>query len=76
MKVLNCLLLGDICEFLLEGEPVFVIRAQDKAAPGALTGYIAESVRLGGANITRATDAQKRIIEWQRLHPKKVKLAD
>jgi hypothetical protein len=76
MKILNCQLLGEMCEFLLEGEPVFVIRAQDKAASGALTGYLAESLRLGGRNLNRTKACQARIEKWQLENPNRVKPAD
>ena len=43
MKVLNCMTLGEMCEAALDGEPVFIIRAQDKAAAAAVYAYIEAS---------------------------------
>lgn len=76
MKIINCQTLGEMCEFLLDGEPVFVIRAQDKAAPEAVKAYVRISSKIGGRNIIRSSEFVDRIIEWQKNNPKKVKVPD
>lgn len=75
MRTLNCAVLGDMCEFLLEGEPVFVIRAQDKSSVKAVSDYIAASRQFGGTNLIRAEAHLARIVEWQTKNPDKVRSA-
>lgn len=76
MKVLNCQLLGEMCEFLLDGEPVFIIRAQDKVAMDALVSYHEKSKALGGRNLGRVQAVLNRMLGWQKQHPNRVKLPD
>jgi hypothetical protein len=76
MKVINCQTLGDLCEFMLDGEPVFLIRAHDIAAEPAIKQYIEESTTLGGRNIGRSIDQLTRIRKWQKENPHKVRVAD
>lgn len=76
MKVLDCISLGQMCESLLDGEPVFIIRAQDKAAIAALSAYLEATKTEGGSNTSRTWDARQKFIDWQRDNPKRVKAAD
>lgn len=76
MKVLNCVTLGQMCEAALDGEPVFIIRAQDKAAAAAVYAYIEASKTVGGTNLGRSNDQRARIIEWQNKNPDRVRAAD
>ena len=76
MKKLDCELLGRLCEFLLDGEPVFVIRAQDVAAGNAIADYIATSRDHGGKNLGRAQSHLERVVEWQKENLTRVRAAD
>ena len=72
----NVQLLTKLCEYLLDGEPVFIIRAQDAAAPAAVAGYIQDSHASGGANLIRCQRHLDRIVAWQKENPNRVKAAD
>jgi hypothetical protein len=76
MKTINCKSLSDVCELLLDGEPVFIIRAQDAAAVTGIKANIEESKRTGAQNIIRAEAQLARIIAWQKKNGKKVRAAD
>jgi hypothetical protein len=76
VKVLNCQTLGQMCEAALDGEPVFIIRAQDKAAVDAVKAYVRISHEGGGRNIIRSSEMVDRIHQWQLDNPNKVKVAD
>lgn len=76
MKVLNCQALGAMCEAALDGEPVFVIRAQDKASVDAIKAYVRLSHDMGGRNIIRSSEAVNRFQKWQDENPNRVKSAD
>ena len=76
MKTLNCCTLGEMCEFLLDGEPCFVIRAKDVIAKDVIGTYIEKSYQAGGKNTIRAGHHLERIIAWQKLNPDKVKVPD
>lgn len=76
MKVINAQTLGDMCEHLLDGEPVFIIRAQDIAAIEGVTGYVLATKKHGGRNVYRSEAQLSRIRNWQLDNPNKVKIAD
>jgi hypothetical protein len=76
MKIINCQTLGELCEFMLDGEPVFLIRAQDSIAITAVNEYLKFSQRDGGRNTMRTETQLERMREWQKANPKKVKLPD
>lgn len=76
MKVINCLTLGEICEAALDGEPVFVLRAKDKAILETLEYYRDTSTKLGGKNAYRVNKAIARIVLWQKENVSKMKVAD
>src|ERR1035438_285213 len=54
MKKVDCQVIGQIAEMLLDGEPVFLLRAQDAAAVPTLEHYLQESKKAGGQNQLRA----------------------
>lgn len=68
--------LTKLCEFLLNGKPVFIIRAQDVAAFDSITGYMEVSRRLGGKNISRSTKKREEIKQWQIANLNRLKPAD
>ncbi len=76
MKIINCQTLGELCEYMLDGEPVFLIRSQDISALEAVSEYIRISSINGGKNIIRAHDQLSKIKEWRDSNPKKVRVAD
>lgn len=76
MKVINCQTLGEICECMLDGEPVFVLRAQDKLATNIIEEYTHRSFEAHGLNVTRARHARDRFAKWQAENPNKVKIPD
>lgn len=76
MKVINCQTLGDMCEFMLDGEPVFLIRAQDKFAAEIVADYYVKSQTRGGKNTGRVKQQLDKITEWQKANEFKVKLPD
>ena len=76
VKILNCMTLGEMCEAALDGEPVFIIRAQDKAALDAVEHYKQDSKLYGGKNLGRTEAQWIRMKEWRESHPDRVKAAD
>ncbi len=72
----NVHLLTKLCEYLLDGEPIFIIRAQDLAAVNAVREYIKESGQMGGRNLIRCETHRQRIEAWQQANPNRVKAAD
>lgn len=68
--------LSKLCEFLLDGEPVFIIRAQDMAATAAVENYIDRSREMGGRNLSRSQTHLKKIEQWRKENPKRLKPAD
>lgn len=76
MKIINCQTLGELCEFMLDGEPVFIIRAQDASALEGLEGYFKATEKNRGKNLGRTRDQMGRIKKWQLLNPARVKVAD
>jgi hypothetical protein len=75
MKIINCQTLGELCEFMLDGEPVFIIRAQDQAALDAVEHYKQDSKLYGGQNMGRVEAAWIRMKEWRDKNPYKIKPA-
>ena len=76
MKVINCQTLGDMCEFMLDGEPVFLIRAQDSIAKIIIATYLSYTTRDGGKNTGRVKQQLEKVEKWQKDNPHKVKLPD
>ena len=76
MKKIDCLSLGTMCEVLLDGEPVFILRAQDAASVPALEDYLKRSKEKDGANLLRTSGSIERFKRWQAQHPDKVRAAD
>lgn len=76
MKKVDCKLLGDLCEFLLDGEPVFIIRAHDAAAIPSLKNYLVETKELRGGNTIRTSAMISRFKSWQESHKDFVRPAD
>ena len=69
----NCQNLGELCKAILDGEPVFIIRAQDDAALDGVQGYL-DVCELSIED--RVRSAMKEIKEWQEQNKDKVKKAD
>lgn len=60
------------------GEPVFVLRAADFCAPGAISRYSDLCIRLGCTeeHVKAIGVALARFVEWQRANPQLVKQPD
>lgn len=77
MKVINCLTLGEVCETLLDGEPVFIIRAKDKLANDVIAHYYTLAFHEDAAtNVGRVASAMQRFKVWQEANPNKMKFPD
>lgn len=76
MKVINCRTLGELCEHMLDGEPVFIFRAQDQCSVKALHEYLRIIQEDGGKNTIRTEEDIQRFIAWRDTHPSRVKLPD
>lgn len=76
MKIINCQTLGEMCEFMLDGEPVFLIRAQDQFAAEIVADYHVKSSTRGGKNTSRVKQQLDKIHAWQQANSHKVKLPD
>ena len=76
MKKVDCQVVGQIAEMLLDGEPVFLLRAQDAASVSTLEYYLQESENMGGQNQIRAHAQMQRFKAWQLQHKERVRAAD
>ncbi len=76
MKKIDCLTLGQLCEVMLDGEPVFIIRAQDAAAVRTLLKYAEFSHEIGGMNILRTEQIIEKFKNWRETHQAKVRPAN
>jgi len=76
MKIINCQTLGEVCSSLLDGEPVFVLRAQDKISVEILEYYRNITAASGGANVGRTQSSINAFLKWQNENPGRVKLPD
>lgn len=65
-----------MCEHMLDGEPVFLIRAQDKVAIEAVNAYLSFAFDVKANNLGRVRDLRDRIRDWQEANPKRVKVPD
>ena len=74
MKILNCTLLGEMCSFLLDGEPVFVIRAQDALAVQVIEEYKKRAEFHQATNTVRVQACINNMKIWQKDH--KVRMPD
>ena len=79
---LHLMAIVTVCSAARQGEPVFVIRAQDTAAPSAVEAWVevamAESA-LGVPPAVKLADARAiagSMHRWQRNNPGRVKVAD
>jgi hypothetical protein len=61
---------------MLDGEPVFLLRAQDSIAGDIVAHYLTLARAREARNTNRTSDQLDRIIKWQKNNPKKVKLPD
>jgi len=63
---------------LLPGEPIFVLRGKDRAAPHGINGWRYEAFRLGAlpANLKDADARYAETLAWQNANPDKVKIPD
>lgn len=61
---------------LHQGEPVFVLRAQDSLAPAAIRIYaeLCEAVGCTDAHTATSLDAAARLDDWQRANPSLVRV--
>lgn len=76
MKIVNVLVLGEMCEAALDGEPVFIIRAKDKLSYEIVQHYLTLAIANGCTNTGRSTKCLQKIKDWQEANPNKVKLPD
>jgi hypothetical protein len=76
MKVVDCRTLSQVCELMLDGEPCFLIRAQDKISLQALEHYYDLAFNAQGKNLSRVREVKDRFRQWQKENPKKVKVPD
>ena len=76
MKKIDVLTLGEMCETMLDREPVFILRAHDPAALAALERYVEASQAAGGRNIIRTRAAMDRFRGWQTQHKDDIRPAD
>jgi len=72
----NAAFLDSLCEFLLEGEPVFVVRAQDKLIQDIITDYHRRAMAAGAKNLSRVQRKLDVIRKWQEENSNRVKLPD
>lgn len=77
-ETFNCQNLGDICQQLLNGEPVFIIRAQDRLAPEIIRQYktMATTKKVVKSVIERVRKAISEINEWRKNNKERIKLPD
>jgi hypothetical protein len=63
---------------LKKGEPVFVLRGQDAAAPASITNYRSTAAHVGSRiDFQQSVDKRaEEFYEWQRLNPELVKVPD
>lgn len=61
-----------------EDEPVFVLRAQDRAAPVTVAGWaiLAQYAGSPREKYRGATDQADAMVQWQKENPDKVKVPD
>jgi hypothetical protein len=76
MKMIDCRSLSQICEFMLDGEPCFLIRAQDIVSIPALEHYYQLAFDADGKNLSRVREVKNRFREWQEQNPSRVKKPD
>jgi hypothetical protein len=76
VKIVDCRTLSQICELMLDGEPCFLIRAQDTVSVKSLMAYIQYGESVGANNLTRAREVLHRFEDWQKSNPHRVKKAD
>lgn len=60
------------------GEPVFVLRAQDNQALTTIEDYASNCLAVGCSSdhLENVAKAQHAFLDWQQAHPDKVKLPD
>lgn len=76
LKYVNVHLLTEVVKLLLNGEPVFIIRAQDRLAAGAVASYLDSAMAVGARNQERVAEALREIKLWQQANRNRVKLPD
>lgn len=76
MKVVNCVTLGEACEALLDGEPVFVIRCQDVLAVEMVETYLRRAKEVGATNTNRIDKVLAKMNDWRAENKGKVKVPD
>jgi hypothetical protein len=74
----NCENLGELCQQLLDGEPVFILRSKDKLMTETTRTYksLAITAKVKKSFITSLTAKFKEINEWRKNNKDKIKLPD
>jgi len=76
MRKLDCTLLSEMGTYLLEGEPVFVLRAQDRLAMDVLHEYLKLGQAMGAKNMGRVRAVHTRFAQWRDANPGRMKVPD
>ena len=76
MKIINCQTLGELCEFMLDREPCFLLRAQDMFSVPAVQFYMKHAEKNGGKNTIRTKDQLDKMVAWRTNNLLKVKIPD
>lgn len=75
-KFMNVQSLGEMVSAALDGEPVFIIRAQDKLAIKALSHYSGLAREVNAHNFYRTNKAIAQFEQWQQANEAKVRIPD
>lgn len=76
MIKVDVVFLDRLCEFLLNGEPVFIFRAQDGLLMEILQEYLERAMRSRASNTSRIRSAMAKISKWQHENLDRVKVPD
>ena len=74
----NCEKLGRFCSIVLDGEPVFIIRARDKFATNIVKEYLntTKENKVSKTVIDRVTTALQSINKWRKENRSQIKIPD
>jgi hypothetical protein len=74
----NCHNLGELCQQLLDGEPVFILRAQDKLSLQKIKDYKSNASKNKASKtvLARVKQAIDEFSNWRKNNKEKVKLPD
>lgn len=76
LQKIDVVFLNVLCKFLLGGEPVFIMRAQDKLTMDRVRDYQKAAIAVGATNTGRVQTSIDNITEWQKNNPDKMKFPD